>query len=69
MNLKDPYESKELTNNILEDMCNKKKKYCRDYDLQLFIKYIINNWESSMNLYTHNCQHFSNFVKKELMIN
>ena len=68
MNLKDPYKSEELTNNILKNMCNKKKKYCRDYDLQLFIKYIINNWESSMNLYTHNCQHFSNFVKKELMI-
>jgi hypothetical protein len=68
MNPKDPYKSKELTNNILENMCNKKKKYCRDYDLQLFIKDIINNWESSMNLYTHNCQHFSNFVKKELMI-
>ena len=68
MNLKDPYKSKELTNNILENMCNK-KKYCRDYDLHLFIKYIINNWESSMNLYNHNCQHFSNFIKKELMIN
>jgi hypothetical protein len=69
MNLKDPYKSKELTNNILEDMCNKKKKYCRDYDLQLFIKDIINNWESSMNLYTHNCQHFSNFIQENLMIN
>lgn len=69
MNLKDPYKSKELTNNILENMCNKKKKYCRDYELQYFMKDIINNWSSSMNLYTHNCQHFSNFIKKELIIN
>jgi hypothetical protein len=68
MNVKDPYKSIELTNNILENNCNK-KKYCRDNDLQLFMKYIINNWSSSMNLYTHNCQHFSNFIKKELTIN
>lgn len=69
MNSKDPYESKELTNNILENMCNKKKKYCRNYDLQYFIKNIIKKWSNSMNLYNHNCQHFSYFIKKELMIN
>jgi hypothetical protein len=68
MNSKDPYESKELTNNILENMCNK-KKYCRNYDLQYFIKNIIKKWSNSMNLYNHNCQHFSYFIKKELMIN
>jgi len=68
MNLKDPYKSIELTNNILENMCNK-KKYCRDYELQIFMKNIINNWTSSMNLYTHNCQHFSNFIHENLMIN
>ena len=30
---------------------------------QRFIKSIIENWDTSMNLYTHNCQHFSEFVK------
>lgn len=67
MNPKDPYKSEEITNNILENMCN--IKYCRDYDLQFFIKSIIEKWSNSMNLYTHNCQHFSYFIKKELMIN
>ena len=68
MNLKDPYKSEELTNNILEDMCNK-KKYCRDNSLHFFMKDIINNWPTSMNLYTHNCQHFSNFIQENLIIN
>lgn len=37
-----------------------------DQDLQLsqkFIRRIIKRWDTSMNLYTHNCQHFSSYVK------
>jgi hypothetical protein len=30
---------------------------------QKFIKRIVKKWHTSMNLYTHNCQHFSGFVK------
>ena len=30
---------------------------------QKFVKRIIKRWEPSMNAYTHNCQHFSWFVK------
>ena len=30
---------------------------------QKFIKRIIKKWDTSMNVYTHNCQHFSWFVK------
>ena len=30
---------------------------------QKFIKRIVKKWDTSMNLYTHNCQHFSGFVK------
>jgi hypothetical protein len=39
-------------NNIDEENSQAKK----------FIKRIKKKWGSSMNLYTHNCQHFSNFV-------
>jgi hypothetical protein len=28
------------------------------------IKRVINTWKTDMNFYTHNCQHFSNHVKK-----
>lgn len=32
-------------------------------ETQKFIKRIMKKWDTSMNLYTHNCQHFSWFVK------
>lgn len=33
---------------------------------QKFIKRIVKKWDTSMNLYTHNCQHFSGFVRELL---
>lgn len=66
MNPNDPTKSKIITNNILDFMCLTKNS--DDCNIQYFIKEIISKWKSSMNLYNHNCQHFSNFVKKELMI-
>ena len=33
---------------------------------QKFIKRIVKKWDTSMNLYTHNCQHFSGFVQELL---
>ena len=44
----------------------------RDYDTIIKklndkkIKRIINNWNTSFNLYSNNCQHFSEFIIKEL---
>ena len=39
--------------------------------IQQFLKRIYRKWNCSMNLYSHNCQHFSNFVfnlmKKEVI--
>ena len=32
-------------------------------ETQKFIRRIVKKWDTSMNLYTHNCQHFSGFVK------
>ena len=35
-------------------------------ETQKFIRRIVKKWDTSMNLYTHNCQHFSWFVKNQL---
>lgn len=35
-----------------------------DEEVQQKIAYIMQMWNPRMNLYTHNCQHFSRFVQK-----
>ena len=36
-----------------------------DKEVQERIAYIMESWKPGMNLYTHNCQHFSKFVQKQ----
>ena len=33
----------------------------------MILKIINEKWDTSMNMYTHNCQHFSMFVLKEYL--
>ena len=58
-----PYDSKNKSMEILLNMCNKKEDcLCKDENMQNIFKNIMNEWRESMNLYNHNCQHFSSFV-------
>lgn len=56
-----PYESKNKSIEILSNMCNE-NCLCKDENMQHIFKNIMNEWSDSMNLYNHNCQHFSSFV-------
>jgi hypothetical protein len=58
-------------NRLVDDWFNSVQQTC-DYDANIKklndrkIKKLINNWNTSFNLYSNNCQHFSEFIVKEL---
>lgn len=58
MNRVDPEVSIQITNHTRSGICDKGVKKLVDE---------ISTWDSNMNMYTHNCQHFSGFVERILV--
>jgi hypothetical protein len=53
----DPLESRELSNKVYRSIRDRRLKQVLDKAF---------TWNNEMNLYTHNCQHFSAFVSEQI---
>ena len=54
----DSLESQQLTDTVVHSI--------HDKDIKKIL-YEVKKWNTNMNLYTHNCQHFSEFVKNKML--
>lgn len=59
------FDSKFFDDLRIDHTGHEHQKLSKDHVVEMFIHHIKQKWDTRINMYNHNCQHFSHFVLKE----